>query len=145
MALEGHVCRVFIRGDGSSPNNSVPSVHIDRLRSRNDFPIRSRSSGLTSWVRRKKLDDFRRFFSLFFMTLLDETLATLLALDAEQLFVVMKWRNSNRYYFPPANLNQKKNWWWKTANVDRSFLPWLSSIGSSFVSSSEFSNRSENP
>jgi hypothetical protein len=39
-----YVRREFNRGDGRSPNNSVPSVHIDRLKSRNDLPIRSRSS-----------------------------------------------------------------------------------------------------
>ncbi len=38
-----HVCRELSRGDGRSPKSSVPSVHIDRLKSRNDLPIRSRS------------------------------------------------------------------------------------------------------
>lgn len=39
-----YVCRALSLGEGSSPKSSVPSVHIDRLKSRNDLPIRSRSS-----------------------------------------------------------------------------------------------------
>jgi hypothetical protein len=39
-----HVRRALSLGEGRSPKSSVPSVHIDRLKSRNDLPIRSRSS-----------------------------------------------------------------------------------------------------
>ncbi len=39
-----HVRRELSLGEGRSPKSSVPSVHIDRLKSRNDLPIRSRSS-----------------------------------------------------------------------------------------------------
>ena len=42
-----HVCFALSLGDGRSPKSSVPSVHIDRLKSRNDLPIRSRSSLLS--------------------------------------------------------------------------------------------------
>lgn len=40
-------------GEGKSPKSSVPSVHIDRLKSRNDFPIRSISSQSSSSLNKK--------------------------------------------------------------------------------------------
>jgi hypothetical protein len=46
-----HVCRALSLGDGKSPKTSVPSVHInDWLNSRNDLPIRSRSSLSASFL-----------------------------------------------------------------------------------------------
>jgi hypothetical protein len=44
MIILFYVRRELSLGDGRSPKSSVPSVHIDRLKSRNDLPIRSRSS-----------------------------------------------------------------------------------------------------
>ena len=47
-------------------------------------------------------------------TLLVGDLVEWRALDVEQLFVVMKWRNSKRYYSPSTNLTANERW----ENVD---------------------------